>query len=322
MPGVTFLQPDDILENKKNSKNLWLRIAGTILSIGLLAWLISQQDYSNLGEVFTRIPKASLWWMALLMIISRVAVMGRWLTLISSGGARISVKQSFEISLAGLFATNFLPTTIGGDFIRLVGAVRLGIDSALATASLVMDRLVGMAGMVLALPFSLPYLLQSLPEQTSLLLPLPAFLDKWYGKLRQFIQSMWDVVKRWFKQPRGLIAALFFTLIHTICFFTIQWLALDGMGENLSFWTVAGLYVLVYFITLLPISINGYGLQELSVTLVYSQLAGASQEASLTAALILRTLTILASLPGAIFLPSLLKPAATPSSETESPYEA
>jgi len=46
-----------------------------------------------------------------------------------------------------------LPTTIGGDVLRLAGAVRLGLSTSLAAASLVVDRLVGMTGMVLMVPF-------------------------------------------------------------------------------------------------------------------------------------------------------------------------
>lgn len=310
------------MTSKSKSKGLWLRLGGTLLSIGLLVWLVTQQDFSNLGHVFQRIPERSLWLMGGLMIISRLAVIARWHALIYSGGANISLRQSSELTMAGLFATNFLPTTIGGDVVRLVGALRLGIDSGLAAASLVMDRLVGMAGMLLALPLSFPYFVQSKALSVNFLFPLPMWAVKLVAKGRTFLGSTLEAAKRWFKQPQGLLAAFGFTLIHMACFFAIQWLALVGMGEDLSFWTVAGLYVLVYFISLLPISINGYGLQELSVTLVYSQLAGASQEASLTAALILRTLTMVASLPGAFFLPALLRPAQTHSTETSTSNEA
>jgi hypothetical protein len=56
-----------------------------------------------------------------LMIISRLAVTGRWHVLLHSGGIRITPSQSFQITMAGLFANNFLPTTVGGDVIRLAG---------------------------------------------------------------------------------------------------------------------------------------------------------------------------------------------------------
>lgn len=57
--------------------------------------------------------------------------------------------------------------------VRLAGAVRIGINPALAAASLVADRLVGMAGMFLALPFAIPSFVAYLQQnKTSNNLPL------------------------------------------------------------------------------------------------------------------------------------------------------
>ncbi len=72
---------------------------------------------------------------------------------------KIPFRQSLRITFAGLFASNFLPTTIGGDVVRLAGAIQYRLDAATSTASLVVDRLVGMAGMAMMVPFSLPSLL-------------------------------------------------------------------------------------------------------------------------------------------------------------------
>jgi hypothetical protein len=56
----------------------------------------------------------------------------------------------------------------------------------------------------------------------------------------------------------------------------------------------------------MPISINGYGLQEISMTLVFTHLGGATLASSLTAALLFRTSMMVASLPGVLFVPGLL----------------
>lgn len=59
------------------------------------------------------------------------------------------------LMFTGNFSSNFLPTTIGGDVVRLGGAMQMGYDRAICLASLVVDRLIGMAGMALALPLGL-----------------------------------------------------------------------------------------------------------------------------------------------------------------------
>ena len=62
-------------------------------------------------------------------MVSRLAVAGRWHVLMHSAGTGITPRQSIRLTFAMLFASNFLPTTIGGDVVRYAGAVRLGFDS-------------------------------------------------------------------------------------------------------------------------------------------------------------------------------------------------
>jgi hypothetical protein len=66
------------------------------------------------------------------------------------------------------------------------------------------------------------------------------------------------------------------------------------------------MYTLTYFVTLIPISINGLGVQELSMTFLLIQLGGLTSSESATIALLTRLLFLLTSLPGAFFLPSIL----------------
>ena len=139
---------------------------------------------------------------------------------------------------------------------------------------------------------------------------------------KQIIADLWQRGKRaaqkalgatqlWFKHPASLGVSLLFTWLNMLCLFGVLKLILDGLelaagGVETPFWQIAGLYSLVYFVTLIPISINGYGVQELSMTLVFANLAGASVGSSLTTALLFRTLMMLASLPGAFFIPGIL----------------
>ena len=76
-------------------------------------------------------------------------------------------------------------------------------------------------------------------------------------------------MKVWLNKPRSLLGALGFTWVHMLCTFAMVWLLLGGMGEHISFWLVMGLWSATYFVTLLPISINGMGVQELAMTFFY-----------------------------------------------------
>ena len=84
------------------------------------------------------------------------------------------------------------------------------------------------------------------------------------------------------------------------------YLLLLGIDHHVSYWLVAGMYTLTYFVTLFPVSINGLGVQELSMTFLLVQLGGLSSSESATIALLTRMLFIITSLPGAFFLSSIL----------------
>ncbi|MFN2233127.1 MAG: YbhN family protein [Anaerolineales bacterium] len=291
-----------------------IKWVGTLLSAILLIILLSQQNWQSVGQALSQIPFWRFVIAFLLMVISRFAVASRWYALLHATCDDLSWGQSVKVTFAGLFATNFLPSTIGGDIVRLAGAVRSGVDAAIATASLVMDRLVGMFGMVLALPFGilpLYYWFSSNPtifglssNGGTLMLSFPIVKNIW-RKVLSFSQKTFQSIKLWLGKPASLVQSLLFTGIHMACFFGIFWILLAGLNDPIPFSLAAGLYSFVYLVTLLPISINGYGLQELSISVIFSEVGGITLQNSLTLALIFRTMTMLASLPGAFFLSGL-----------------
>lgn len=296
-----------------------LRLGGTLLTLLLLIYLLSRQGWGEIGEAIRQIP---LWRFGLalaLMMVSRLAVSGRWHVLLRAVELDISAGQTIRLTFAGLFASNFLPTTIGGDVIRLAGAMQLKFDGAICAASLVVDRLVGMAGMAMALPFGIPIFLAgkfmggSSPLSSHLMLmsgmAFPT-AGQWYRRIQERIKNLLQrlirAISRWIKQPGALLFALALSWVHMICLFGSILILLDGMGETISFWTIAGLWSVVYFVTLVPISINGYGLQEVSMAFLFTNVGGVSHQSGLTIAILIRTITMLASLPGAAFVPGIM----------------
>jgi hypothetical protein len=289
---------------------------GTLLAVGLLIYLLSREGWVEILAVVRQIEPWRFALALLLVMVSRLAVTGRWHVLMQHAGTGITLRQSLSITFAGLFASNFLPTTIGGDVVRLAGAIRLGFDKAISLASLVVDRLVGMAGMAMALPFALPALLNTgyaqstIPNSPFRALPLALavpWLDKITGLLRKAFIQLMEALRIWLHKPRALLEALGFTWVHMLCTFAQVWILLRGMGEPVSFFLIGGLWAATYFVTLLPISINGMGVQELSMAFFFTTFAGVSPSSSLTLAILMRLLQMLASLPGALTIPGLIE---------------
>jgi glycosyltransferase 2 family protein len=250
------------------------------------------------------------------ILISRLVVTLRWFVLLRSAGVKISIGQTLRLVFMGLFSSNFLPSTVGGDLVRLAGAIYLHLDAGVSAASLVVDRLVGMAGMATFLPFGLSAFVQAGAAGSGFFTrqvlaagfsPLP-LVRKLYLRGLDFLKSLVRTSIYWLKHPSSLGLAFLCTLVHmTMTFFTVK-ILLAGMGEQLSFWQIGGLWSFSYFISLMPFSINGLGLQEVSIAYLYSHLGGISMNASLALAVLMRMLPMLASLPGVIFLPDILRP--------------
>lgn len=278
-----------------------VQFAGTILAIVLLALLLREDGWNEIVAAMRQIEVLNLFWVALLFLISRLAVVARWHVLLRSAGVDIRFKDSTSLTFTGLFASNFLPTTIGGDVIRLGGAMRMGYDRAVCLASIAADRIIGMFGMFMVAPLGVVYSWNVIPAN-----PLALSLVGLVQRPVAFVKRTLTTFSIWLKKPSSLLLSLMFSWIHMICLFGSIYIFLDNLGSHVSFWMIAGLWSLTYFITQIPISINGYGLQELSFTFLFSHVAGVNPAVSLTVSVLIRAYLILASLPGAIFMSSAL----------------
>ncbi len=283
----------------KNNLQLVLRGAGTVLAIILLVVLLSQSGWDEVSAALQQISLTSLGLALGCIILSRLLITARWHVLLRAGGIPIPFKDTAALVFTGLFSNNFLPTTIGGDVVRLAGAMQLGYDRAVCLASIAADRVVNMAGMSLAAPLGLWQVIGVGPLQA---LALAGFWEK----SRDFILKTLQALTLWLKKPSSLFASLAFALLHMICSNSANYVLLHGMGESLALWKVIGLFSLAYFMSLIPVSINGYGLQELSVTFLLSQFGGVSVPVSAAVAVLHRLLMMTVSLPGAFFLPGVL----------------
>ncbi len=284
----------------KNRQTI-VRSAGSVLAVVLLVILLKEE---NGDEIISALKGVSIWYVIagiFVLLISRLFVVGRWHILLRSAGVDISFWRTAMLTFTGLFANNFLPTTIGGDVVRLAGAMQFGYDRAICLASMVADRLIGMAGMLVTLPFGLLPVL-SLGNAGLQAVSFAALIQKGLD----FVKRTFGTFVIWFKKPLALVASLASTFGNMIFIFLAIFLLIAGMGRHVSYWLIAGLYGLTYFVTLIPISVNGYGVQELSLTFLLSKFGGLSHSESLTIAVLVRVLFVVASLPGAFFLPSIL----------------
>lgn len=305
-PGPVPLVTREDMPGKKN-RQLLLRGGGTLLALVLLISLLVQSGWGDVQDALRHISLGHLVLAFGCILVSRLFVTARWYVLLRSAGVNISFKNVASLVFTGLFANNFLPTTIGGDVVRLAGAIQLGHDRAICLASIAADRVVNMIGMSLASPLGF-WQLGQVGALNSL--ALAGFL---HIVPKRLWEKGWDFARRtlasfaiWFKKPSALSAALSLALLHMLFSSSANYILIQGLGESLALWKVVGLFSLAYFVSLAPISINGYGVQELTVTFLLSQFGGLSLAGSATVAVLHRMLMMLVSLPGALTLPGVM----------------
>jgi len=280
------------------NRSFWLRVGGTIFSTVLLAFLLAQ-NWQSVVDAVRRISPSVLVLTVCLMLASRFFTAVRWYVLLRSAQMPVSFKQTLSLTFVGLFASNFLPTTIGGDVVRLAGLIQLGQNRALSVASLAADRLINMAGMALASPLGLVQVLAGHPGAA-------AGLMAWSRRGVRFVKRIGESLSIWLKNPLALLLSFSFAALHMLCVFSVNYLLIRTFGGTLPFWRVIGLSSLAYFLGLVPISINGYGWQELTASTLLTVFGGVSIPVSTSVSVLNRILTIIASLPGAVTLPGVL----------------
>lgn len=198
---------------------------------------------------------------------------------------------------------------------RYLGSVQAKVDPALVLASLIMDRVVGFAGMAVLLPGGVYFLTRPLNSQISYPAYVnsisSAFLINWIKKLfKKIITLIKKVIKDlvfWIKYPKNLILSFCFSLAHEAFVFGMLWFFLRAIDEKTPLFVIASLYSLSYIVTLIPLSIGGLGIQEMSITYLFSHFGGVSIQGAIVLATLTRMSYLLNSLPGAFFLPSIIR---------------
>lgn len=279
---------------KRRPLSTWIRWIGTLLSLGLFTWLIARLDWNVVWAQLRGVA----WWAILLAsasyLLSQAFNTLRWCALLWAHEVKITFWQAFRITWSGIFASNFLPSTIGGDGLRMAAVYPYARRKTVAVGSVALDRVINMAAMTCLLPLPLavfgggvgqnaifPYLLAEkyFPK-------IAAALREWAGRPQAFL---WAFLAAW---PSNL-TAMFST-----------WLIARQLGMDVTFWQVAAVQTVTYFLAVLPISVNGYGVREVSYTALFTTL-GASLEQASALAVITRFLIVLVTIPGALWVSSI-----------------
>ena len=284
------------MKEKHASNRLWT-ILRWLVPLGLIGFLLSQVEWTKILPLLQNISWTSLLASALFFLLSQFIIAIRWGYLLRAQEIQLPLARLTWLVLLGAFASNFLPTTVGGDLVKMAAVAQGQPKRAVAVASVLADRLFNLAAMFFWLPFALTLggpnpLLEMGAASTSALTRMP-FVEKTWSRLKR----VYEAGGVWFTSPRHVAIALALSWLSIGASFVSFWIVTRALGISVSFWQAAGVAVISYFAALLPISVNGLGLLEGSVTAALLT-QGASLEQGLAAAVLIRLVTMAVSLLG------------------------
>ena len=291
----------------------WIRWAGTAIATGLFAWLLVRQDWHT---TWKNLALLNGWLIPLALALyyaGELANAARWYVLLRAQSTPVSFFETIKIVFAGAFVSNFLPSTIGGDAVRIVYVRRYFSGWAVGAASVVMDRMLNVLSFFVTLPFSfitfgaqlLSILKISQTAGGALLATAFVPAEKKGRSWKQTFVQVKEALVLWRSQPWQLALAFVISWLSIFVIFLGVWVIARGLGIQVGLGQVMGINVLTYLLTLLPISVNGYGVREVAMTTLYMQL-GATLEQASTLALITRFFMLMETLPGAMWLTQIL----------------
>ena len=245
----------------------------------------------NLVDLAARINNlASFGWIALAIVATLLQIFVgvlRWCDISDECGAPLAVGQALRFNMIGAFFNQTLPSSIGGDAVRLWLVARCGAGWRAATYSVFVDRAVGLVALAILIVASLPWsyqLIGSTQGRAALLFLDLAALVGGLGFLA-FGALKWSWLKRWwgthhihacavianrviFNRVRGPKIAALSLFVHVLTV-VIAWCVAKSIAAPVDFGQTFQLVPPVMLITMLPISIAGWGVREATMSMAF-----------------------------------------------------
>jgi glycosyltransferase 2 family protein len=233
-----------------------------------------------------------------------------------------SVKNLFGIYCIGLFFNMIFPSLIGGDVVKLYYAGKPSKKYAQSFAATFLDRDAGMFAMmiigciaVLIYPVSVPHIPVSIiiwsVFAAFILGNIAIFVPRIHRLLTQVLHRMnlskiamkVDLISGAFQIMGRQKAVLFWSLIisfaNQLLVIAVTWLTAFGLHLTISFYYFLIFVPVITLISMIPISLGGMGLREVSFGTMFGTI-GVQTDSCIALGLISSIFMILTSLPGGV----------------------
>jgi uncharacterized protein (TIRG00374 family) len=299
----------------------WIALTLKILVSGfLIGFLIQQVDLVAAKERALKVAPDMLALVILLSIVQVFIANFRWrVVLVALIDEMLSYFSTLRILYIGFFFNQALPSSVGGDAVRMVLGHRAGIPLGQAISSVFLDRVANLLALVVIVSCATPFFIIHIAPNKQpwvwaglallivaalsglvflvALQRLPEKLHKW-----RFVRGLIGLAgdtQRVFLNPGHAIRALSWSIVGFVNITVAAYFLAKGLQLNVTFADFLVLIPMVFLVTTLPISIAGWGVRE-GATVAALGLIGVPSEGALVLSLLLGFISLAICLPGGL----------------------
>jgi len=300
------------LKNKKNLIFL-LRIG---VSISVILFLFKKIHFAQILEILKKSNLFLILVAFLFCILLHFLGVLRWKVLISCNMKTSFFHLAFPF-FSGLFFNLFFPSVLAGDLFRGAVLFNKKRSAPFILTSVLLDRIIGFLALASVCLISFLLNPKLMREKDVLGIVLIFFFGLIFTLLIIFSKKVLNIFSKickklsfnfenWKKSliffrenPKVILKALGISYLIQIGSILSIWLVFLSFGKSLNILDVFTLGTISTFISLLPVSIAGLGIRDLSFIFFFSKV-GVESSVSFSASLLIFTYNVIMSLTGGV----------------------
>lgn len=287
-----------------------IAVAKLALSLACLAWCLNQVQLGQLTPLLADARIAVL--LGLAPLVALEAAAGAWrFKLILDTVHVLPVRTHLAQYLVASYFNILLPSSMGGDAVRVVMLKRTGASITNATLTILVDRILGVfslviialvAIMVADIPAPLEKLVLAAAAAMAIV-GIAAMLGyRWAGSRAgrwPWLDRAVETLHRIRSAPAAVARSAVMSLVFQALTISFTWLIAVGFHLDVPATQVFALVPLTWLATMVPVSIGGLGVREVSFTVLFGQV-GVPPAAALTLSLGTYAVFVAMALVGAL----------------------
>ncbi len=278
------------LPQPKKRRNLLSNILKIVISLGVLAVIISQVDVGKTLEHLAQMD-----WLpflaAMALYMAGILVRAyRWGVLVWALGIPVSWWRLVKLYFVGAFFSQFLPTGVGGDAVRVYELAHDSQQTASVISSVIVDRFLGLFFLFAMALVALAAGWEMVPSQVRILIAVVfaasaigvalllqrTWIERWGRRLKidrlvgriKILRELYESVHLY--GPAALVKASAASIAFNLMLIFAYYLLGLAVGIDQPLW-IYFLFVPIISALLLVPSVGGFGVREGGTVLLFAQ---------------------------------------------------